>query len=356
MARALAMDLAAYRISVWGEPDPRWRRCTAFAAVLGVLTIVAVWVVPRRTVEITNIDQVPERLAKLILEEPAPPKAAPQAAPKPKADVRIEAPPAPKPVEAPEPAAKPKPTPVEEVAQTTRRATAPVKVAQDHGQAGREQARRQVREQLASVETQVSAVLADVTSSLAATSKSSGAPAQSESARRRRTRAGREASQLASAAPAMPSSGPAGSSSRIEGTSIAIESIGFGAVGGETGGGAVGGRPGGTGSGAGAGAAVERSQVRSDAQLLAVVRKYAPGIQFCYDNELKNVPGLAGKLLVNITVTASGQVTDAKIVQDSVRSPGLAQCALAKIEAWKFPQVEEGAVTFQVPFVFTPPQ
>ena len=127
MARALTMELAAYRISVWGEPDPRWRRCTAFAAVLGVLTIVAVWVVPLRTVEITSIDQVPERLAKLILEEPAPPKAAPQAAPKPKVDVRGEAPPAPKPVTAPEPAAKPKPTPVEQVAQTPRRATAPAR-------------------------------------------------------------------------------------------------------------------------------------------------------------------------------------------------------------------------------------
>jgi TonB family protein len=154
----------------------------------------------------------------------------------------------------------------------------------------------------------------------------------------------------------MPTAGPAGTSSRIEGTSIAIESIGFGAVGGGTGGGVASGVPGSAGSGAGAGAPGERSQVRSDAQLLAVVRKYAPGIQFCYDNELKNSPGLGGKLVVSITVTSSGGVTDAKILQDSVRSPGLAQCALAKIETWKFPQVEEGVVTFQAPFVFTPPE
>src|SRR5262245_48155803 len=116
------MDLGAYRISVWGEPDPRWRRCTAFAAVLGAITVIAVWVVPLRTVEITSIDQVPERLAKLILEEPAPPKAAPQAA-KPKADVQVEAPAPPKsvaaPAPAPAPAAKPKPAPVEQVPQST---------------------------------------------------------------------------------------------------------------------------------------------------------------------------------------------------------------------------------------------
>jgi TonB family protein len=163
-------------------------------------------------------------------------------------------------------------------------------------------------------------------------------------------------------APAMPFAGPSGASSRIEGTSIALESIaiGMGGGGGGDAGGAIGGSDGGvaggTGSGTGVGGSVGRSQIRSDAQLLAVVRKYAPGIQFCYDNELKKTPGLGGKLLVSITVTSSGRVTDAAIVQDSVRSAALAQCALAQIEAWKFPEVEEGVVTFQAPFVFTPPE
>ena len=30
---------------------------------------------------------------------------------------------------------------------------------------------------------------------------------------------------------------------------------------------------------------------------------------FCYDNELKKAPGLGGKLVVSITVAASGRVT-----------------------------------------------
>jgi hypothetical protein len=36
----------------------------------------------------------------------------------------------------------------------------------------------------------------------------------------------------------------------------------------------------------GDGPAARHGEIRSDADLMAIVRKYAPGIQFCYDNEL----------------------------------------------------------------------
>ena len=39
----MAASLAAYRISFWGEPDPRWRKCTGIAAILGVLTLIVVY-------------------------------------------------------------------------------------------------------------------------------------------------------------------------------------------------------------------------------------------------------------------------------------------------------------------------
>jgi len=330
VARALAIDLAAYRIPLWGEPDPRWRRCTAIAAVLGALTLVAVYVTPRRAVEITSVDQVSDRLAKLILEEPAPP--APPAA-KPKA--RIETPPPPEPVAQAEP--EPAPKPIEKAPTPAPRPRSEPKVPENLGSAGREQAKEQTK-QLADVTKQLSGVLADVTSSLSAETKA----ATQESTRRRRTRSGRSASQLASVAAPLPVVDPSAASSRLEGTGLVIESIE-----------AIAATP---DADAGSRGKATRSQARSDAQLLTVVRKYAPGIQYCYDNELKRAPGLGGKLLVSITVTAAGRVTDAAVVQDTVRSSELARCALAQIEAWKFPPVESGVVTFQAPFVFTPPE
>jgi TonB family protein len=87
-----------------------------------------------------------------------------------------------------------------------------------------------------------------------------------------------------------------------------------------------------------------------------VVQKYAAGIQYCYGNELKHDPSLAGKLVVSLTVSASGRVTQASIVHDSVRSQALSACALSQIREWRFPAIAEGVTTFQAPFVFTPPR
>jgi len=90
---------------------------------------------------------------------------------------------------------------------------------------------------------------------------------------------------------------------------------------------------------------------RSNASLLAVVQRYAPGIQYCYGNELKHDPSLRGKLVVALTVAASGEVTHANIVQNSTGSSRLAACALDQIRDWRFPAIATGSTTFQAPFV-----
>jgi TonB family protein len=88
---------------------------------------------------------------------------------------------------------------------------------------------------------------------------------------------------------------------------------------------------------------------------MAVVQRYAAGIQFCYGNELKRHEGLKGKLVVALTVAASGEVLDAAVIQNTLGQSGLTACALAQIRDWKFPAIPAGVTTFQVPFVFTPP-
>lgn len=94
---------------------------------------------------------------------------------------------------------------------------------------------------------------------------------------------------------------------------------------------------------------------RTNASLLAVIQRYAAGIQYCYSNELKKNPELRGKLVVSITVAASGKVTEATILSNTVGSERLAGCALTQILNWKFPPVPDGVTSFQTPFVFTPP-
>ena len=134
-------------------------------------------------------------------------------------------------------------------------------------------------------------------------------------------------------------------SSSVEGAKLAIGRL--------TAGGATGGASGADGattsSGAGPGV------YRTNASLLAVIQKYAAGIQWCYENELKKDPTLRGKMVVAITVSAAGKVTGAAIIENTVESSRLSSCALSQVRDWRFPPVPEGSTAFQAPFVFTPP-
>ncbi len=98
------------------------------------------------------------------------------------------------------------------------------------------------------------------------------------------------------------------------------------------------------------------SPYRSNASLMAVIQRYAAGIQFCYESELNRQPGLRGKLVVALTVSAAGDVSEATVTQNTLASSKIAACALAQIRQWKFPPVAGGSTSFQTPFVFTPPE
>jgi TonB family protein len=89
---------------------------------------------------------------------------------------------------------------------------------------------------------------------------------------------------------------------------------------------------------------------------LNVVRRYAPGIQFCYDNELRKNPGLRGKLVVSLTVLANGTVSEAIVVQNTLRSTAVTECVMSQIRGWQFPTIPHGNSSFKTPFVFTPPE
>ena len=62
----------AYRQSLFGNRDDLFTRCLLGSAALGLLLLVVVILAPARRQAITNIAQLPERFAKLIIEEPKP--------------------------------------------------------------------------------------------------------------------------------------------------------------------------------------------------------------------------------------------------------------------------------------------
>ncbi|MCA9755323.1 MAG: TonB family protein [Candidatus Eisenbacteria bacterium] len=345
---------AEYRRSLFAVPDPKFRRALLISSGLGIAVLAVALIAPIRVAAPPRVEEVPERLAKLILEKrkPVPPVLGPAPVEIPEL-AAIPEPKVPEVAPTPEPKAEPKvePTPVPKVEPKTtappRRAREDNKLAEERGTAGRAKATTEVAQALKSttksVESTLNALQSDL-ASIAPTTGGSNVPERKGG--RGRPGRGRSAGDVTGAVAAREDVGAGGGGGQVvTGDLIDIESVDSGGSGdlasadpgSSVGGGAVAG------------------SFRSNASLLAVVRKYAAGIQFCYDNQLKREPGLEGKMVIVLTVLPSGGVAEASIAQDSLGSAALRECVLAQVREWKFPAIPEGTVTFRTPFVFTPP-
>ncbi len=209
---------------------------------------------------------------------------------------------------------------------------------------GRERA-RDATATLVKATASLDKALGDLASALGAPSTGNYQPAPR--ARERNVRSGRSDGQLGAVGNGQAGSGTSADlgGSTVQGSLVAIGSLAPAPVAesraGAEGGMASGPRPG---------------VYRSNASLLAVIQKYAAGIQYCYESELKRDESLRGKLVVAMTVTAAGGVAEAVVVRNTVGSERLASCALSQIRSWRFPAIAGGPTTFQAPFVFTPPK
>jgi outer membrane biosynthesis protein TonB len=337
-----------YRQPLWGHMEPALRNCFVGAGALGLIALLVLLLVPIPALTPVTVTEVPERIARLILQKPEAP-----AAKQPGQRARQEAKPAPQP-EAP-PVAQPRPEPRTPGAPPARRAEPP-RVSADRGVEGRARATREVTQTVASVAGSLDKVLENIATQVPA-SRPSGAPGESSTGAargRRGVRAGRASSQIASVGGVS-----ALSSADLSGSAITDRGVTIGMITGLAGGdgsGGAGASPGdAAGGAAGVGGEPAAETIRSNESLLAVVRRYAAGIQFCYDNELRKKPGLRGKLVVSMVVLANGSVSEAAIVEDTLNSPAVRECALAQIRGWQFPAIASGTTRFKTPFIFTPP-
>lgn len=94
---------------------------------------------------------------------------------------------------------------------------------------------------------------------------------------------------------------------------------------------------------------------RSTSALMTVVQRHAAAVRFCYNRLLQKKPGASGQVIVRLSVAANGGVSDAQIVKSTLSDSELESCVLAQAREWRFMPSEEARFTFDVPFVFTPP-
>ncbi len=406
-----------YQQPLWGRMEPALRNCFVGAGIIGFVLMIIVLVVPIPVLKPVSVTEVPERIARLILEKPETrvAKGKPGGGGGGGGVTESSRPGLQQPVpDAPPQVATPKSAPAmprTPGAPPARRVEA-TPVASNRGVEGRARATQEVTQNLKNVTGSLDKVLSNISTQIPASKKTGGTtpaagidiaglPATNgdmPSRARRGVRAGRSSAQLSavSGVSGLASADLSGSAISGEGVTVGMISdiagggdasgAGLGGTGGGAGGGAGGGQGGGYGTGygsgtgtgsgggvgngsdggvgdgvgsgrGGAGAAQSPGSngYRSNESLLAVVRRYAPGIQFCYDNELRKQPGLRGKLVVAMVVLANGTVSEATIVEDTLNSPAIRACALAQIRGWQFPAIASGVTSFKTPFVFTPP-
>lgn len=147
------------------------------------------------------------------------------------------------------------------------------------------------------------------------------------------------------------------------GGGLSMNSVGLGALGTHGRGG------GGSGTGYGEGAGGLGKKVERDINISAgspiimgsldkelirrVIQQHIAQIRYCYEKELVRSPGLFGKVATQFTISAEGDVSDARVEQSTMNNGEVERCITSKIRTWKFPKPKGGGVVIvKYPFLF----
>jgi TonB family protein len=87
-----------------------------------------------------------------------------------------------------------------------------------------------------------------------------------------------------------------------------------------------------------------------------VVASHKASIKMSYEKFLRRDPNLTGKISVRFTISASGTVSNVKILENTTGNTELEDEIIRKIKMWQFESIPEGDVTVTYPFVFAPAQ
>lgn len=101
------------------------------------------------------------------------------------------------------------------------------------------------------------------------------------------------------------------------------------------------------------GAASSNAKRDNDA-INAIVASHKTSIRMSYEKYLKRDPVLAGKITVRFTIASSGRIAMVRVVENTTGNKDLENEIIRKIRMWRFASISEGDVTVTYPFVFAP--
>jgi len=86
-----------------------------------------------------------------------------------------------------------------------------------------------------------------------------------------------------------------------------------------------------------------------------IIRRHINEVKFCYEQELTKKPQLGGRIMVQFTIAASGQVIASVLQNSTMGNAKVENCTVQAVRRWEFPKpLGGGIVIVSYPFVLTP--
>lgn len=82
------------------------------------------------------------------------------------------------------------------------------------------------------------------------------------------------------------------------------------------------------------------------------VNAHLQEVRACYERALLKEPGLAGKVVLEWTISLSGEVATAKTKTSTLHNSAVESCILQDLKSWRFPPAKGGLVIVSYPFLF----
>jgi hypothetical protein len=86
-----------------------------------------------------------------------------------------------------------------------------------------------------------------------------------------------------------------------------------------------------------------------------IIRRHINEVKYCYEQELLKKPELGGRILVQFTISAGGQVVTSVLQNSTMGNTRVEMCTVQAVRRWEFPKpLGGGIVIVSYPFVLTP--
>ena len=83
-----------------------------------------------------------------------------------------------------------------------------------------------------------------------------------------------------------------------------------------------------------------------------VIRRHINEVKYCYEQELVKTPELQGRIAVQFTIAATGQVVTSVMQSSSVGNRRVENCVVQAVRRWEFPKPQGGGIVIvSYPFV-----